>query len=78
MARAARPLYIVTIESNFATFQDLMRSGDLAAMKAIVARAKEWFADPANASDPEAEDQRSKIEQLKTEIARLEGQHKKH
>jgi hypothetical protein len=69
MARTARPLYLIAF-GGYSDFSSLLNSGDLDAMKTMVARSEKWFEDPENADDTE---ERQRLEQVKSEIARLEG-----
>jgi hypothetical protein len=69
MARTARPLYMIAF-GGYSDFNSLMNSGDLDAMKTMVARSEKWFEDPENTNDTE---ERQRLEQIKAEIKRLEG-----
>lgn len=73
MAVTPRPLYLVAF-GGYSDFESLLSSGDLDAMKSMAAQSEKWFQDPANASDPQAEEERGRLEEIKAEIARLEAE----
>jgi hypothetical protein len=72
MARTPRPLYMIAF-GGYNDFESLLSSGDVAAMKSMVAQSEKWFQDPENANDPQAAEERQRLQEMKGEIARLEG-----
>lgn len=73
MARTPRPLYLVAW-GGYSDFESLLSSGDLDAMKSMAAQSEKWFQDPQNAKDPLAAEERVRLEEMKAEIAQLEGE----
>lgn len=71
MARIPRPLYMIAF-GGYTDFESLISSGDLDAMKSMAAQSEKWFQDPENAKDPQAGEERQRLEEIKAEIARLE------
>ncbi|MBV9763028.1 MAG: hypothetical protein JO340_20875 [Acidobacteriaceae bacterium] len=58
---------------GYSDFESLLSSGDLDAMKSMAAQSEKWFRDPANSKDPQAAEERARLEEMKAEIERLEG-----
>jgi hypothetical protein len=72
MARTPRPLYLVAW-GGYTDFDSLLSSGDLDAMRSMASQSEKWFHDPSNANDPQAAEERARLEEIKAEIKRLEG-----
>lgn len=72
MARTPRPLYLIAF-GGYNDFESLLSSGDLDAMKSMATQSEKWFQDPENANDPQAAEERERLEEIRAEIARLEG-----
>ena len=72
MARTPRPLYMIAF-GGFSDFDSLISSGDVDAMKSMAAQSEKWFHDPENAKDPQAAEERERLQQIKKEIERLEA-----
>jgi hypothetical protein len=74
MARIPRPLYMIAF-GGYNDFETLLSSGDVAAMKSMVAQSEAWLQDPVNADDPQAAEERERLAEIKAEMARIEGAH---
>jgi hypothetical protein len=71
MARIPRPLYMIAF-GGYNDFETLLSSGDVAAMRSMVAQSETWLQDPVNADDPQAAEERERLAEIKAEITRLE------